>query len=113
MNNNNFPTIITSDYQRELQSYELENARPAVEGFPTLAEPDPNLSPDFKEFSNTSETQIQQELYKTQERPVSSLYTRLREIKEKLKERKSILHSQLRQVEEQIETVNKQLGKLS
>ncbi len=57
-----------------------------------------NLSPDFREFSNTSETQIQQELYNQQERPVSSVYTRLCNLRDKLNSKQATLKSQLRQV---------------
>lgn len=113
-NNNNFPTIISSDHERELHSYELENSRPAVEGLPTVpTNTSLNLSPDFQEFSSISETQHQQEFYNLQEQGVSSLYTRLCNLKEKLNSRQATLNSQLKQVDEQIETVNKQLDRLS
>ena len=113
-NNNNFPTIISSDHERELQSYELENSRPPQEGLPAVpTNTSLNLSPDFQEFSSISETQHQQEFYNLQERPVSSLYTRLCNLKEKLNSRQATLNSQLRQVEEQLREVYQQLDRLS
>ena len=122
-NNNNFPTIISSDRERELQSYEIENSRPPQEGFPAVpTNTSLNLSPDFQEFSSISETQHQQEFYNLQEqhsllpngeRPVSSLYTRLCNLKEKLNSRQATLKSQLKQVEEQLQEVHQQFDKLS
>ena len=107
------PYVGTLEAEQELRAYELENSRPAVEAFPTLSKPDPNLSPDFVEFSNTQETQIQRELYKLQERPASSIRSRLCELRDKLNSRQATLKSQLKQVEEQLREVHKQLGKLS
>ena len=46
------PFVSTLEAEQELRAYELENSRPAVKGLPTLSKPDPNLSPDFIEFSN-------------------------------------------------------------
>ncbi|MEM8722197.1 MAG: hypothetical protein AAGE84_23365 [Cyanobacteria bacterium P01_G01_bin.39] len=107
------PYANTLEAFQELNAYELENTRSAVEGLPTLSNPDPNLSPDFLEFSNTQEMKIQQELYNRQESPVSSIRTRLCELRDKLNSRRTSLKSQLRQVEEQLQEVHKQLGKLS
>ena len=107
------PYVSTLEAEQELNAYELENSRPAVEGLPTLSQPDPNLSPDFIEFSNTQETQIQRELYNRQEKSVSSIRTRLCDLRDKLNSRQTTLKSQLKQVEEQLREVHKQLGKLS
>ena len=107
------PYVNTLEAEQELHSYELENSRPAVEAFPTLLKPDPNLSPDFIEFSNTQETQIQRELYNRQEKSVSSIRTRLCDLRDKLNSRQTALKSQLKQVESQLQEVDKQLGKLS
>ncbi|PSB06596.1 hypothetical protein C7B62_22415 [Pleurocapsa sp. CCALA 161] len=107
------PYVSTLEAEQELHAYELENSRPAVEELPTLSQPDPNLSPDFAEFSNSQETQIQQELYKLQERSVSSIHTRLCDLKDKLNSRQITLKSQLRQVEEQLREVHKQLREVS
>ncbi len=71
------------------------------------------MSPDFLEFSDTQETQIQRELYKLQERPLSSTYTKLCDLRDKLNSKQATLKSQLKQVEEQLREVHKQLGKLS
>lgn len=107
-------TNTLEDFQ-ELSAFELENSRPAVEGLPSLSniKENPFLSPDFKEFSNTQEMEIQQELYKRQERPVSSIHTRLRELRDKLSSKETTLKSQHKQVEEQLKQVNQQLGKFS
>ena len=108
------PYVSTLEAEQELYAYELENSRPAIEGFPTLPKQNPiNLSPDFIEFFDNQETQYRQEFYKQQERPISSIHTRLCELKDKLNSRQAALKFQLRQVEEQIETVNQQLDKLS
>lgn len=108
------PYVSTLEAEQELHAYELENSRPAVEGLPTLPQQNPiNLSPDFIEFSNTQETQIQRELYNRQEKSVSSIHTRLCELRDKLNSRQTALKSQLRQVESQLQEVDKQLGKLS
>ena len=107
------PYVSTLEVEQELRAYELENSRPAVEAFPTLTKPDPNLSPDFIEFYYNQETQIQQELYNRQERPASSIRTRLCDLRDKLNSRRTSLKSQLRQVEEQLQEVDKQLGRLS
>lgn len=105
------PYVSTLEAEQELHAYELENSRPAVEGLPTLSQPDPNLSPDFMKFSNSQETQYQQELYNSQERPVSSIRTRLCDLRDKLNSRQTALKSQLRKVEEQLREVHKQLSK--
>ncbi len=107
------PYANTLEAFQELNAYELENTSPAVQGLPTLSKPDPNLSPDFLEFSNTQEMEIQRELHNRQERPISSIRTRLCDLRDKLSSRQTALKSQLRQVEEQIKEVDKQLGKLS
>ena len=108
------PYVSTLEAEQELHAYELENSRPAVEAFPTLRKQNPiNLSPDFVEFSDNQETQIQQELYNRQEKSVSSIRTRLCELRDKLNSRQATLKSQLRQVDEQLQEVDKQLGKLS
>ena len=108
------PYVSTLEAEQQLRAYELENSRPAVEGLPTLPKQNPiNLSPDFIEFSNTQETQIQRELYNRQEKSVSSIHTRLCELRDKLNSRQATLKSQLRQVDEQLREVHKQLGKLS
>lgn len=106
------PYTHTLEAEQKLNAYEFENSRPAVEAFPTLSKPDPNLSPDFVEFSYNQEAQIQRELYELQERPVSSIRTRLCDLREKLNSRQTTLRSQLKQVEEQLREVHKQLGKL-
>ena len=107
------PFVSTLEAEQELRAYELENSRPAVEAFPTLTKLDPNLSPDFIEFSYNQETQIQQELYNRQERPASSIRTRLCDLRDKLNARQATLKSQLKQVDEQLREVHKQLGRLS
>ena len=107
------PYVGTLEAEQELRAYELENSRPAVEGLPTLSQPDSNLSPDFIEFSDTQETRIQQELYNRQERSISSIHTRLCELKDKLNSRQATLKTQLKQVESQLQEVDKQLSKLS
>ena len=106
------PYVGTLEAEQELRAYELENSRPAVEGLPTLSQPDSNLSPDFIEFSDTQETQIQRELYNRQEKSVSSIRTRLCELRDKLNSRQATLKTQLRQVESQLQEVDKQLCKL-
>ena len=115
MNNEGLqPYVNTLEAEQELNAYELENSRPAVEGFPSIPNHNLNhLSPDFVEFSDTQETQIQQELYKLQERPVSFIRNRLCDLKDKLNSQQATLKSQLKQVEEQLREVNKQLDKLS
>ena len=108
------PYVHTLEAEQELNAYELENSRPAVESLPAIPNHNLNhLSPDFVEFSNTQETQIQRELYNRQERPISSIRTRLCNLRDKLNSRQDTLKSQLRQVESQIATVNEQLDKLS
>lgn len=108
------PYVHTLEAEQELYSYELENSRPAVESLPATPNHNLNyLSPDFVEFSDTQETQIQRELYNRQERPISSICTRLCDLRDKLNSRQATLKSQLKQVEEQIGTVNEQLDKLS
>lgn len=108
------PYVGTLEAEQELNAYELENSRPAVESLPATPNHNLNhLSPDFVEFSDTQETQIQRELYNRQERPVSSIHTRLCDLRDKLNSRQTTLKSQLKQVEEQLREVHKQLGKLS
>ena len=59
------PYVNTLEAEQQLHAYELENSRPAVESLPAIPKHNLNhLSPDFVEFSDTQETQIQQELYK-------------------------------------------------
>ncbi|MBE9048276.1 hypothetical protein IQ255_28475 [Pleurocapsales cyanobacterium LEGE 10410] len=108
------PYVGTLEAEQELHAYELENSRPAVECLP--ATPNYNLNylpPDFKEFADTQETQIQQELYNRQERPVSSTYTKLCDLRDKLSSQRVTLMSQLKQVGEQLKKVNQQLDKFS
>ena len=97
------PYVNTLEAKQELHAYELENSRPAVEAFPTLPKCNPNLSPDLVEFSYNQETQIQRELYKLQERPVSSIRNRLCDLRDKLNSKQTALKSQLRQVDEQLQ----------
>lgn len=107
------PYTNTLEAFQELNAYELENSRPAVEAFPSIPNHNHNyLSPDFLEFSDTQETQIQRELYVRQERPLSSTYTKLCDLRDKLNSQQATLKSQLKQVEEQLREVHKQLGKL-
>ena len=77
------PYVNTLEAEQELRAYELENSRPAVEAFPTLSKPDPNLSPD------------------------------LCNLRDKLSSQQATLKSQLKQVEEQLHRVNQQLDKFS
>ncbi len=108
------PYVNTLEAFQELHAYELENSRPAVESLPTLPKHNnPHLSPDFVEFSDTQETLIQQELYNLQERPFSSISTRLSDLRDKLNSKQATLKSQLKQVNQQIKEVDKQLDKLS
>ena len=108
------PYVHTLEAEQELNAYELENSRPAVESLPSLPKHNLNhVSPDFVEFSDTQETQIQRELYNRQEKSVSSFRTRLCNLRDKLNSRQATLKSQLRQVNEQLGTVNEQLDKLS
>ncbi|MGB5712460.1 MAG: hypothetical protein WBM44_16305 [Waterburya sp.] len=108
------PYVGTLEAEQELNAYELENSRPAVESLPATPNYNLNhLSPDFVEFSDNQERQIQRELYNRQERPVSSIRTRLCDLRDKLNSRQTTLKSQLKQVEEQLREVHKQLGKLS
>ena len=71
------------------------------------------LSPDFLEFSDTQETLIQKELYATNERPDSSTYTKLCNLRDKLNSKQVTLKSQLKQVGEQLKQVQQQLNKFS
>ena len=104
------PYVGTLEAFQELHAYELENSRPAVESLPATPNQNLNhLSPDFIEFSYNQETQIQQELYKLQERPVSSTYTKLCDLRDKLNSQQATLKSQLRQVEEQLKQVQQSL----
>ncbi len=99
---------------QELNAFELENSRPAVEAFPSIPNHNHNyLSPDFLEFSDTQESRIQRELYVRQEQSVSSTYTKLCDLRDKLNSKQTTLKSQLKQVGEQLKQVNQQLGKLS
>ncbi len=109
------PYINTLEAEQELHAYESENSRPAVEAFPTLSniKENPFLSPDFKEFADNQETLIQKELYASNESPLSSTYTKLCDLRDKLNSQQATLKSQLKQVEEQLKQVNQQLGKLS
>lgn len=108
------PYVGTLEAEQELHAYESENSRPAVESLPAIPNHNLNyLSPDFVEFSDTQETRIQQELYNRQERSISSIHTRLCELKDKLNSRQATLQSQLKQVKEQLKEVDKQLSKLS
>ncbi len=108
------PYVGTLEAFQELHAYELENSRPAVESLPATPNQNLNhLSPDFIEFSYNQETQIQQELYKLQERPVSSTYTKLCDLRDKLNSQQATLKSQLRQVEEQLKQVNQQLDRFT
>ena len=108
------PYVNTLEAEQELQAYELENSRPAVEAFPSIPNHNHNyLSPDFLEFSDTQETQIQRQLYASQERPVSSTYTKLCDLRDKLSSQRLTWMSRLKQVEEQLKQVNQQLDKFS
>ena len=108
------PYANTLEAFQELHAYELENSRPAVESLPATPNHNLNhLSPDFIEFSYNQETQIQQELYNRQERPLSSTYTKLCDLRDKLNSQQATLKSQLKQVEEQLHRVNQQLSKFS
>ena len=108
------PYVNTLEAEQELQAYELENSRPAVESLPATPNHNLNhLSPDFVEFSNTQETQIQQELYNRQEQSVSLFRNRLCDLRDKLNSKQATLKSQIKQVEEQLKQVHKQLDKLS
>ena len=108
------PYVATLEAEQELRAYELENSRPAVESLPATPNHNLNhLSPDFVEFSYNQETQIQRELYSRQERPVSSIHTRLCDLRDKLNSRRATLKSQLKQVEEQLIEVDRQFDKLS
>ena len=108
------PYVGTLEDEQELHAYELENSRPAVETLPATPNYNLNhLSPDFIEFSYNQETQIQQELYNRQERPLSSTYTKLCDLRDKLNSQQATLKSQLKQVEEQLHRVNQQLSKFS
>ena len=90
------------------------NTRTAVEILPATPNHNLNhLSPDFIEFSDTQETRIQQELYNQQERPVSSIRSRLCDLRDKLNSRQATLKSQLKQVDEQLREVYQQLDRLS
>ena len=111
--NNNLPRIDTLEAEQELNAFELENSRPAVVGFPKLTKIDPNISPDFKEFDDTQESKIRQEFYSNQERPKSSIHTRLCDLRDKLNSKQDSLKSQLKQVKEQLKQVHKQLDRLS
>ncbi len=108
------PYVNILEAEQELNAYELENSRPAVESLPAIPNHNLNyLSPDFIEFSDTQETQYQQEFYKLQEQSVSSIRTKLCNLRDKLNSRQATLKSQLKQINEQIKEVNKQLDKLS
>ena len=108
------PYANTLEAFQELNAYELENSRPAVEAFPSIPNHNLNhLSPDFLEFSDTQETQIQRELYASQERPLSSTYTKLCDLRDKLNSQQTTLKSHLKQVEAQLREIHKQLGKFS
>ncbi|WP_019506770.1 hypothetical protein [Pleurocapsa sp. PCC 7319] len=108
------PYVGTLEAEQQLRAYELENSRPAVESLPAIPNHNLNyLSPDFVEFSDNQETQIQRELYNRQEKSVSSIRNRLCDLRDKLNSRQATLKSQLRQVESQLREVNKQLDKLS
>ncbi len=108
------PYANTLEAFQELNAYELENSRPAVESLPATPNHNLNhLSPDFLEFSYNQETQIQQEQYNRQERPISSTYTKLCDLRDKLSYQQVTLKSQLKQVGEQLKQVNQQLGKYS
>jgi len=108
------PYANTLEAFQELNAYELENSRPAVEAFPSIPNHNHNyLSPDFLEFSDTQETLIQKELYASNERPDSSTYTKLCNLRDKLNSKQVTLKSQLKQVGEQLKQVNQQLGKFS
>ena len=108
------PYVGTLEDEQELHAYELENSRPAVESLPATPNHNLNhLSPDFIEFSYNQETQIQQELYNRQERPISSKYTKLCDLRDKLSSQQTTLMSQLKQVGEQLKQVNQQLDKFS
>ena len=108
------PYANTLEAFQELNAYELENSRPAVEAFPSTPNHNLNhLSPDFLEFSDTQETQIQRELYNRQERPLSSTYSKLCDLRDKLNSQQATLKSQLKQVEEQLKRVNQQLNRFA
>ena len=108
------PYANTLEAEQELRAYELENSRPAVEAFPSTPNHNLNhLSPDFLEFSDTQETQIQRQLYASQERPLSSTYTKLCDLRDKLNSQQATLKSQLKQVGEQLKQVNQQLEQFS
>ncbi len=108
------PYANTLEGFQELNAYELENSRPAVEAFPSIPNHNHNyLSPHFLEFSDTQETQIQRELYASQERPLSSTYTKLCDLRDKLNSKQATLKSQLKQVGEQLREVHKQLDRFA
>ena len=109
------PYANTLEAFQELNAYELENSRPAVQGLPTISniKENPFLSPDFKEFADNQETLIQKELYATNESPLSSTYTKLCDLRDRLSSQQTTLKSQLKQVGEQLKQVNQQLNKFS
>ena len=63
--------------------------------------------------SNTQEMEIQRKLYNRQERLISSTYTKLCDLRDKLSSQQTTLMSQLKQVGEQLKQVNQQLDKFS
>jgi len=109
------PYANTLEAFQELNAYELENSRPAIEGLPTISniKANPFLSPDFKEFADNQETLIQKQLYASNESPLSSTYSKLCDLRDTLYSQQTTLVSQLKQVGEQLKQVNQQLNKYS